>query len=208
VDWNTLGEIVKVLGAVATAAAAWFAASVAYRGLEKWRSETLGKRRAEVAASALATIYEAEDILREARGPWVLPHEMVKREGIPDEFAENPNFAPEARLLKHLEFFAKLRVQRHEFAAVFGKDAARPFDEMLKARIEINHAVDSMVRTSKELRDSTVPGHRTLWDEYYYTAFRHFDPSRDLLSQRIAEQVKAMESTCRPAIEAAEPKPS
>jgi hypothetical protein len=62
-DWITLGEIIKVVGAVATACAAWFAVSIAYRGLEKWRSETLGKRRADVATAALATIYEAQDIL-------------------------------------------------------------------------------------------------------------------------------------------------
>jgi hypothetical protein len=133
---------------------------------------------------------------------------MAKREGVADEVAEDPNFAPEARLLKHSEFFARLRSQRHEFAAVFGQDAAKPFDEIWKARLAVNHAVDSMVRTSKELRNSRVPEYKALWDEYYYTAFRHPDPTKDSLSQQIAEQVKAMESTCRPAIEAIEPRSS
>lgn len=89
------GEIVKSLAAVATALAAWFAASIAYRGLEKWRSETLGKRKAELAANVLAAVYEMEEIIRSAREPWVLPHEMAKREGVPDEIAQNsPGYQP------------------------------------------------------------------------------------------------------------------
>jgi hypothetical protein len=52
-DWSAVSEIVKALAAVATAIAAWFAARIAYKGLEKWRSETLGKRRAEVATAGL-----------------------------------------------------------------------------------------------------------------------------------------------------------
>jgi hypothetical protein len=202
--WIAIGEIVKVIGAVATAGAAWFAASIAYRGLEKWRSETLGKRRAEVAAAALATIYEAEDILRDARSPWVLPHEMMKREGVPDDFAEDANFAPEARLLTHSEFFAKLRSQKHEFAAVFGKEAAKPFDEIWKARLEINHAVDAMVRTAKDLKNSQDPENKKIWKEYYYTAFRPSRTTEDKLGSKIATQVEALEACCRPAIDARE----
>src|SRR5258707_547875 len=114
-NWADGGELIKVLGAVATAAAACFAASIAYRGLEKWRSETLGKRKAELAASVLAAVYEMEEILRAAREPFVLVHEMSKRPGVPDEIAANPNFAPEARLLEHQEFLSRFRVQKHEF---------------------------------------------------------------------------------------------
>ncbi len=37
-DWASVGEVVKVLGPVATAGAAWFAAIIAYGGLNRWRS--------------------------------------------------------------------------------------------------------------------------------------------------------------------------
>src|SRR5438105_2401753 len=99
-NWDVVGEIVKVSGAVATAAAAWFAAVTAYRGLEKWRSENLGKRKAELAASVLANVYEAETVLRAAREPWVLPHERTKQQGVADEITENSNYVPERRLLQ------------------------------------------------------------------------------------------------------------
>jgi len=32
---------------------------------------------------------------------------MMKSDGVPDHLAEDANFAPEARSLKHSEFFAK-----------------------------------------------------------------------------------------------------
>ena len=41
-DWEVVGEVVKVVGLVApvaTAGAVWFAAIIAYRGLNKWRAE-------------------------------------------------------------------------------------------------------------------------------------------------------------------------
>ncbi len=57
--WSDVSELVKVLGAVATACAAWFAAYTAYRGLQKWRDETLGKRKTELAEQVLASFYEA-----------------------------------------------------------------------------------------------------------------------------------------------------
>ena len=96
------------MGAVATAGAAWFAATIAYRGLEKWRSETLGKRKADVATSALASVYRAEEIFRSARSSFVLPHEYSEREGVPKELATNANYAPEARLLEHEAFFSSM----------------------------------------------------------------------------------------------------
>ncbi|HEY7247636.1 MAG TPA: hypothetical protein VH678_27510 [Xanthobacteraceae bacterium] len=200
-NWVVVGEIVKVLGAVATAAAAWFAAVIAYRGLEKWKSETVGKRRADLAASVLAGVYEAETILRAAREPWVLPHEVAKQEGVPDEIAENSSYVPERRLLEHQEFFARFRSLKHEFAAVFGKNAAKPFDELWRIRIDINHAVDNMLR-NKELGKSRDPEDINLWREWYRVAFRDPIEANDELLKRVNAQVTAVEEICRPAIEA------
>jgi hypothetical protein len=161
-SWNDIAEIVKVLGAVATAAAAWFAATTAYRGLEKWRSETFGKRRAELAATVLTKVYEAEEIFRAAREPFVLAHEMAKKEGIPDVIAEDSSFAPERRLLGYQEFFGRFRSMKHEFAAIFGREAAKSLDELWRIRIEINHAVDNMLRNKEVPEVSGSRGPSTL----------------------------------------------
>jgi hypothetical protein len=41
--WPDVGEFIKVLGSIGTGGAAVTGAIVAWRGLEKWRSETTGK---------------------------------------------------------------------------------------------------------------------------------------------------------------------
>ncbi len=78
-DWAVFGEVVKVLGSVATAGAAWFAATIAYRGLNKWRAETIGKRKAELAEEVIADFYEARDIIIAARSPGSLNWNWIRR---------------------------------------------------------------------------------------------------------------------------------
>lgn len=197
--WAEIGELVKVSGAVATAAAAWFAAVTAFRGLNRWRAETIGKRNADLAATVLKAVYEMADILRSAREPWVMPHEVSKKVGIPDEVAEKTNFAPERRLLGHQEFFARFRSLKHEYAAVFAADAAKAFDALWRVRTDINHAVFSMLE-HRDMGNSRDTEDKKLWDEWYHTAFHHADESKDEFGKRIAEQVEAVESVCRPAI--------
>ncbi len=68
--WSDIGELVKVHGGSrdglcrmvrgiyrATACAAWFAAYTAYRGLQRWRDETLGKRKTEVAEQVMRVVH-------------------------------------------------------------------------------------------------------------------------------------------------------
>ncbi len=191
VFWSDFGEVIKAVAPAFTAVAACTAAVIGWRGLEKWRSETLGKRRAEVAEGTLAGVYEMEEILRSARGPFVAAHEMAKKEGIPDEIATDANFAPEARLLKHQEFFARFRSQKHVFAAVFGRKAAEALDGLWQRRLEINWAVDDLLRQ----KDRALPEQRKI-------AFRPPRSEDDAFGKRISEHVSNIEETCRPAIEA------
>jgi hypothetical protein len=198
--WTEIGEIIKAIAPVFTAGAACTAAWIGWRGLGKWRSETLGKRQAEIAEATLASVYEMEEILRSARGPWVLPHEMAKKEGIPDVIATDANFAPEARLLEHQDFFGRFRSQKYSFAAVFGREAAKPLDELWRCRMEINWAVDDLLR-NKEMSKGDK-GDRAFWKEKRAIAFRPLKSEDDALGKSIAEQVSKIEEICRPAIEA------
>lgn len=199
-DWASVGEVVKVLGPVATAGAAWFAAIIAYGGLNRWRSETRGKRKAEIAEATLASVYEMEEILKDARAPWIDPHETAKKEGIPDEIATNSNYVPEARLIVHQGSFARFRSQKYAFAAVFGREAAKPLDELWLIRVKINSAVGDLLR-NKEMSNSTEKEDRALWKDWRDTAFRPIRET-DAIGKLISEHVSAIEDTCRPAIEA------
>lgn len=88
--WSNAGEIIKVLGSIATGGAAITGAIVAWRGLEKWRSETIGKSRYEVAVAALADFYEMDEIIRASRNPFILAQEMAPMEGVSDEKPQPP----------------------------------------------------------------------------------------------------------------------
>ena len=182
--WTDLGEVIKVLGSMATALAALTGAYIAWRGLEKWRSETTGKHRSELAANVLAECYEMEEIIRSCRNPFVMVHEMFSIEGISDEVALDSSYAPERRLLEYQEFFGRFRSRKHEFAAVFGKAAASAHEEMWRLRLEINWAVDSMLR-NKEIRNGRDPQNRELWLSWYNVAFRNSDVSQDPLIPRL-----------------------
>lgn len=196
---NDVGEVIKTLGAVATAGAAWFAAVTAYKGLEKWRTEAIGKQKVELATEVLQVVYEFAEILRTAREPWVLPHETGKQEGIPDSIAQNSNYVPERRLLENQEFFGRFRSLKQRYAAVFGRDVAKPFDELWRCRIDINHAVHSML-TNSDLGKSRDADDIAEWRRWYRTAFRDPVEAKDEMLKRINAQVDAVEATCRAAI--------
>jgi hypothetical protein len=199
-DWSEIGEFTKSVAPVFTAGAACAGALIGWLGLEKWRTETLGKRQAEIAEATLASVYEMEEILKSARSPWVPVHETAKKQGIPDEIATNTNYVPEARLLAHQDFFGRFRSQRYAFAAVFGRDAAKPLEELWNIRLEINNAVDNLLR-NKEMSEGDAED-RSTWREWREIAFRPLKAESDAVGKRISEHVAALERTCRPAIEA------
>lgn len=199
--WSDTGEFIKVLGSVATGGAAITGAVVAWRGLEKWRAETIGKKRYELAAAVLADFYEMNEIIRASRNPFILAQEMTPIDGVDERITSESSYAPERRLLEHQEIFARFRARKHEFAANFGKSAAALFDEMWKIRLEINWAVDGMLR-HKEIRDSRRPDDIELWKSWRRVAFRDADEANDVLLPRLDKIIADIEAICRPAIEA------
>src|ERR1700704_2881126 len=108
--WADVGEVVKMLGATATAGAAWFAAYTAFQGLEKWRAETTGKRKAELAEDVLADFYQARDIINAARSPGGYVNEGRTREREDWESEDdtrilNAYYRTSARLASKADFF-------------------------------------------------------------------------------------------------------
>ncbi len=197
-DWKEVGETIKAVAPVFTAAAACYGAWIATQGLHKWRSETRGKRKAEIAEATLAIVYEMEEILRTARSPIVYDYERAKKEGVPDEIATDSDYAPEARLSKYHDFFGRFRSQRYAFAAVFSREAVKPLDGLWQCRLEIGWAVEEILRDKRTARS---PEDRASLVEKRRITIRA--PSgNDPLSRRIFGHVSAIETICRPAIAA------
>jgi hypothetical protein len=134
-DWASVGEMVKVLGPVATAVAAWFAATTAYRGVNKWRAETTGKRNAQLTEEVLADFYQAKGIFEWARDIDTPGGEGDAGKAEPGENPEqsryrNALYAPIQRLTDQNEFFAAMAARRFRFKAVFGPAADKPASQL------------------------------------------------------------------------------
>ncbi len=72
--------LVKAIPSVVTAITAIVGVVIAARGLNKWRAETIGKRKAELAQEVLADFYQARDIIDVARSPGGFGHEGDTRQ--------------------------------------------------------------------------------------------------------------------------------
>jgi hypothetical protein len=198
-----VGEMVKVLGSAATAGAACYAAYIASRGLEKWRAETIGKRKAELAEDVLADFYEAKDIIVAARNPGSLGGEGDTRQALAGETDEETRYRNALwrtieRLDKKREFFAQLDARRYRFRAYFGADAAKPYDDLVSVHAEIKIAARMLIETHRE--HYTAAGSAPALREKWQAIIGWGVSGQDELAKRLDRIVEDMESTCRPII--------
>jgi hypothetical protein len=199
-DGPTWFEWVKLLPGCLTAATAIWGIKA---GLSKWRSETIGKRKAEVAEQVLAGFYEAREIIAFARSPAGWGNEGNSRqpalsEREADTALLNSYYRAIERLNKKSEFFAQLAARRYGFIALFGSDAARPFDEIFGIRQEIVLAVqmlsDTHMQTRGMLREKEAA--ETEWTSTIGWGARNDDK----IASRLDSAIAAIETVCRPAI--------
>jgi hypothetical protein len=172
-------------------------AVVGWKALSKWREETVGKRRLELAEDVLSAFYQIQEAIQDARTPLVLAEEMVKEEGVPDEVAGNPAYAPIRRLRDAFEHIRDLRTKRHRFAAVFGRDATKPWDEVEAILNRMRAASDALLRLRDEHTTASDP------DAEFYREQRHIlfrGLGDDLITPRLTAAVEQIEAICRPVI--------
>jgi hypothetical protein len=199
-SWSDIGEFIKAVAPMFTAAAAWTATWIGWRGLEKWRAETIGKRKAELAEDVIADFYEAREIILEARIPGsTLADEGNSRPKKEDETPEetkqyNAYYSVIERLSKKGEFFARLQARKYRIIAHFGVKAAKPYDELGEILREIRVAVHMLIATHRQM-----PDRETQFRQWLTTIYCGADG--DDIPKRLDAIVTAIEETCRPAIQ-------
>ncbi len=191
-------EWAGAIGELATGAGAALGGWAALRGVNAWRTETVGRRKAELAEEVLAQFYRARDALIWAR----LPADGA--EPSPDGAAAAPAggrsmSAPIERLTQASQVFSELQASRYRFMAYFGEEAARPFDELRKLHAEVVEAAGRLIRAQGKggaAQDSA--DHATIgWGPQ----------EQDQLAHRLDSAVRAIERICRPLIEEPKPRP-
>lgn len=200
--WAEIGEITKAIAPVFTAGAACAGAYIGYRGLEKWRAETIGKRRHELAEQALISFYEVRDIFTWVRSRGIFGGEGQTRTATGSETAEqkdrrNTYFIPIERLNREKAVFARLQTLRYAFAAHFGDDAVKPFANVMEAHQTISASASTLIQLTSDSQDraseqSLIPLRDALG----------WGPGQrpDDIDKKIAEAVSAIEALCKPVL--------
>jgi hypothetical protein len=197
-------ELAKALPSVVTATTAVVAVVIAARGLNRWRVETIGKRKAELAEDVLADFYQARDIINAARSPGSWSYEGATRpkedwETEDDARTLNAYYATIERLNNQREFFAQFHARRYRFIAHFGMEAGKPYDALHGIYSEIVVAVRMLIKTYHQRDLGSLPQNRRTWE-----ASMGWAPEDDKIPGRLDALIDTIEKICRPAIQEGE----
>lgn len=184
-DWVT--AVGTAMAGLATLMAGW----AAIRGVDAWRSEIVGRRKAELAEDVLAQFYRARDVLIWARLP-DRPIDGAPQGGDRDRLHQS-HASPIERLTQESALFSELQASRYRFMAYFGEDSAHPFEEMRAIHGEVMSSAESLVRDPNERASDTD---RDRWED----AIGWVDDGDDKLARRLAGTIAAVEQVCRPLI--------
>ena len=184
-DWVT--AVGTAMAGLATLIAAW----AGIRGVDAWRSEIVGRRKAELAEDVLAQFYRARDVLTWARLP-DRPLGLVPQ-GEDRDRRHRSHASPIERLTQESALFSELQASRYRFMAYFGEDSKYPFEEVRAIHGEVMSSAESLIRDPNELASDTE---RDRWED----AIGWVDDADDALARRLAETIAAVEEICRPLI--------
>jgi hypothetical protein len=168
------------------------------------RAHAVGQRRTEFAEQVLADFYQARDIIKVARSPGSFAHEGGTRpkadaETDRDTLTLNAYFAPTERLMNKGEFFAQLHARRYRFTALFGSDAAKPYDDLFTIRSVIISAVQMLIMTYPNRYQGSLDSDRSEWEGIIWEGRN----AADTIPGTLDRVVEAIEKTCRQAIQEA-----
>lgn len=181
------------------AGAAISTATVGWKALNKWRDETVGKRRLEVAEDTLSAFYQVQETIYDARAPFIAASEMVKEEGVPDDVVRDSAYGPIRRLRHSFDHIRDLRTRRHRFAALFGREATKPWDDIEAVLNEINASSEAILSMRGQNIPPRDPQAKFIREQRQILARRMDD---DPITPRVDAAVKEIETICRPIISA------
>jgi hypothetical protein len=191
---------VTAIGTLATGAGAGLGGWAALRGVNAWRAETVGRRKAELAEEVLAQFYQAKDALTWARLPF---GDTAAQTPVAEGGGRGAEAmaAPIERLNQASQVFSALQASRYRFMAYFGEEAAKPFEELRKVHNEVMEAAAQLIRGQDKARSADNDADRQQWRN----TIGWGPHEQDRLAERLEHAVRAIERICRPLIE--EPKP-
>lgn len=215
-------EIAKAIPSVITAGTAVYGVTIAKAGLDKWKRETIGKRKAELAEEVLADFYQAREVIQSARSPMAFAHEGATRQKADDETKDetsalNSYFAIIERLQAKNEFFAQLHARQYRFLALFGSGADKSHKALIQVYNEMVIAARGLIRTCRQAYKEDRVGPVDEESERRAIARRKRMEQKeaiiwwgaeeeDPILKRLDDVVRDIEALCRPAIQEVVPR--
>jgi len=197
------GQIVQLIGNIGVVAAS----VVAIMGVSAWRREFKGKRDMELAEDVLCLFYRAGRAIEAIRCSLSYSFESQTRAPEPNETPEQKEARDRAymvfkRIQDHAQVFDQLYTLRFRFMARFGRDRAKPFDEMkgIISRMRVSaqglaRLWADQLRRSGDISDATrqqIEKHEeVIWSM----------GEADQIEPQVKRIIAEIEAICRPIIE-------
>lgn len=196
-------EILKAVPSVVTAITAVVGVRIASSGLNKWREESAGKRKAELAEQALTDFYEARDVFTWVRSRGAFGGEGESREAASHESDElkkrrDTYFRSLERLRQEKELFARINAQRYTFAARFGRDSIKPFEQIMGVHNQIMTTASVLIETAMEHETQQMREQLESMFDVLWSPFKR----PDKIVERIDEAIHQIEQLCIPILDA------
>lgn len=203
-----VGEFIKDYAQSFEAMAACVTAIVAWWGVGSWRRDLTAGRRATVAEETLTMFYRGRDILTWVRAPGSYADEGNTRTSDSTEDREtrgvlNAYYVPIERLHREAEFWSRFDSARYPFMAVFGGDAASPFEKIRSIRSQILGSSIWLIRTKKRLANKIESADLRTKIEEREDQIWWSGNEIDTMKEKIDKLVSEIEEICRPEIKAA-----
>lgn len=127
--------VVNILQSISVIVTSVIASVIMIYGITTWRREYTGKRKIELAEEVLTLFYEARDAIRFIRNPSGYVGEGSSRKSAANETPEEKKINDQAnvvfeRYTQRKDLFNKIHSMRYRYMAQFGKDSAKPFENL------------------------------------------------------------------------------
>lgn len=193
----------SVLSDLATAAAAVAAVVVAFRGLNAWKAEMLGRRQTQLAEQLLAGFYGFREKVRYFRSPTSYVGEGASLERLEGETedhyqARSSWFVPIERIRGEEEFLQRLFGLKYEAMAIYGKKAAEPFEDANQVLGKIQFASRMLMKiANRQLPIDPVAADNQLdreekWQKVIWDGFDEEDDPIFATVSKIVSDVEAL----------------
>lgn len=208
-DMHPTVELLIQIGQLATYVFGAFAAFVAWRGINAWRSELIGTRRIKIAEKALELFYKARAEMDWIRSSGAFSYELDKIERLAEESEELYNqrrgVAVTIQRYRGSEAFGKIGALRYRFMAVFGAQAEEPFRLMQRVVAQVIATAQGLMRVQREVYRSTSSGVEV--PEHFTRQLVELDQrlygggATDEISDTLNSAISGLESICKPIID-------